>query len=77
MGLSFAINAPEEMARNEAELLQLLSSHRALPHIGASFALEEAAAALQFVAEGNAIGKVVLDVLDVLDVHDGSGRGPQ
>jgi len=60
--LSFVTNAPDEFNRNEAELLQLLGEGRALPHIGRRFALEEAAAALQFVADGRAIGKVVLDV---------------
>ena len=35
---------------------------RAPPHIGATFPLDEAAAALRYVADGRAIGKVVLDV---------------
>jgi len=32
------------------------------PRIGAVFALEQAAAALRYVADGRAVGKVVLDV---------------
>ncbi|HZA75460.1 MAG TPA: NADPH:quinone oxidoreductase family protein [Acidimicrobiales bacterium] len=60
--LAFATHAPEEMRRNEDELLALLAAHRAEPHIGASFPLDEAAAALRYVADGRAIGKVVLDV---------------
>ncbi len=32
------------------------------PHIGATFDLAEASAALQLVADGRAVGKVVLDV---------------
>jgi NADPH:quinone reductase len=58
----FAAHAPEDLARNEAALLELLAAGRALPHIGATFKLAEAAAALRYVADGNAIGKVVLDV---------------
>ena len=32
------------------------------PHIGATFPLDDTAAALRFVADGRAIGKVVIDV---------------
>lgn len=58
----FALHAPEELRRNEAELLELLRSGRVAPHIGASFPLADAAAALRYVADGRAIGKVVVDV---------------
>jgi NADPH2:quinone reductase len=58
----FAAHAGEQMRRNEQELLELLASQRVLPHIGASFPLTEAAAALRHVSDGKAIGKVVLDV---------------
>jgi NADPH:quinone reductase len=58
----FAAHAPDELRLNEAALLELLAAGRALPHIGATFKLAEAAAALRYVADGNAIGKVVLDV---------------
>lgn len=58
----FAARAGEEMRRNEKELLELLAARRALPYVGASFPLADAAAALRFVADGKAIGKVVLDV---------------
>ena len=60
--LTFATNAPDEFRRNEAELLDLLAARRALPYIGKRFALDDVVAALQFVADGQAIGKVVLDV---------------
>ena len=60
--LTFATNAPDEFRRNEAELLGLLAARRALPYIGKRFALDDVVAALQFVADGQAIGKVVLDV---------------
>ncbi len=56
------IHHAEEMKRNDAELLELLAAGRATPHIGASFPLDEAAAALRYVADGNAIGKVVLEI---------------
>jgi len=58
----FAAHAPDELARNEAALLSLLASGQALPHIGATFKLAEAAAALRHVADGKAIGKVVLAI---------------
>lgn len=60
--MSFMTREAEAMARGEAELLALLAEGRATPHIGATFALDEAAAALRYVADGKAIGKVVLDV---------------
>jgi NADPH:quinone reductase-like Zn-dependent oxidoreductase len=65
----FAAHAPDELARNEAELLELLGDGRALPHVGATFTLVEAAAALRHVAEGKAIGKVVLAM--------GTGESPR
>jgi NADPH2:quinone reductase len=58
--LTFATNAPDELARNEAELLRLLADGVATPHIGATFGLDEVVAALRHVADGKAIGKVVL-----------------
>ena len=60
--LSFASRLPDELHRNEAELMELLASGRATPHIGARFRLDDVVAAMQFVADGNAIGKVVLDI---------------
>lgn len=60
--VDFAAHAPEELARNEAELLDLLARGQARPHIGARFPLAEVAAALRHVADGRAVGKVVLDV---------------
>jgi NADPH:quinone reductase len=60
--LAFATNATEELRRNEDELLDLLGSGRVVPHIGAAFPLDDVAAALRYVADGRAIGKVVIDV---------------
>jgi NADPH2:quinone reductase len=59
---SFTTNSPGEHRRNEAELLGLLAARQALPHIGAAFGLADSAAALRHVADGQAIGKVVIDV---------------
>lgn len=44
------------------ELIGLLAGGYVTPRIGAVFALEQAAAALRYVAGGRAVGKVVLDV---------------
>lgn len=60
--LSFMTNLPDEAERNEHELLDLLASGAVVPHIGATFPLDEAVAALRHVADGKAIGKVVLQV---------------
>ena len=59
---TFAANAPDDHRRDEDELLELFGARRISPHVGAAFALDEAAAALRYVADGRAIGKVVLDV---------------
>jgi NADPH:quinone reductase len=58
--LTFATNAPDEMLRNDAELMALLADGRVAPHIGATFAFDDVTAALRHVADGNAIGKVLL-----------------
>jgi NADPH2:quinone reductase len=60
--IDFATHHGDELVRNEAELLDLLASGRVVPHLGARFPLEEAAAALRHVADGKAVGKVVLEV---------------
>ena len=61
----FALHRGDEMVRNDAELLGLLAEGKAEPLIGAAFGLDEAAAALAYVAEGRAVGKVVLEVAPV------------
>jgi NADPH2:quinone reductase len=58
----FAAKAPGDFRRNEAELLELLASGRLRPHIGASFGLDEVVAALRYVGDGHAVGKVILDL---------------
>jgi NADPH:quinone reductase len=63
--IDFARHAPEELRRNEGELAGLLASRRVVPHIGAEFDLDEVVAALRVVADGEAIGKVLVVVADV------------
>lgn len=67
--LGFATNAADDLRRNEAELLELLTSGRVVPHIGAAFPLDEAAAALRHVADAKAIGKVVVDIASATRGH--------
>jgi NADPH2:quinone reductase len=61
----FATHRSDDMARDDAELLDLLAQGRARPLIGATFDLSETAKALRHVAEGQAVGKVVLQVAPV------------
>jgi NADPH:quinone reductase len=63
--IDFVARAPDEFLRNEEELLELLVAGRATPHIGATFPLDEVAAALRLVAAGRAVGKVLIDVAEV------------
>jgi len=58
----FAEHCPEEMVRNDDELWALLAGGQVSPRLGESFALEDVAAALSLVADGQVVGKVVLDV---------------
>ncbi|WP_280400668.1 NADPH:quinone oxidoreductase family protein [Nocardia carnea] len=62
LGFQFQDIPPEEFTRNEKELADLLTTGRVSPHIGAVFPLEQAAAALQEVAAGRAVGKILLDL---------------
>ena len=60
--MGFATREPDDLRRNDAELMELLASGRVTPHIGASFELDDTAAALRYVADGRAIGKVVVEI---------------
>jgi NADPH:quinone reductase len=60
--LDFATHQPDDLRRNEEELMALLAAGRVSVYIGESFTLEETPEALRRVADGNAIGKVVIDV---------------
>jgi NADPH2:quinone reductase len=59
---SWAGHYPEDLVRNDAELVELLLAGQATPYIGARFDLADAAAAVQHVADGKATGKVLLEI---------------
>lgn len=54
---------PDEFDRNRTELADLLARGRLVPHIGAVYALDDAARALRLVADGKAVGKVLIEVM--------------
>ena len=59
-GFQFQDVAPAEFRRNEEELWNLLTTGRVAPHIGATYTLAETACALRQVADGRAVGKVLV-----------------
>jgi NADPH2:quinone reductase len=60
--INFVVHCPDELRRNEDELFALFGSGRVVPHIGATFPFDDVAAALRYVADGRAIGKVVIEM---------------
>lgn len=62
LGFQFQDIPADEFARNETELRELLASGAVRPHIGAVYPLADTAAALRHVADGRAVGKVVIDL---------------
>jgi NADPH2:quinone reductase len=54
-------NRAEDVARDEAELWDLLVTGKVVPHVGAAFPLEEGAQALTELAERRATGKVLVE----------------
>ncbi len=60
--LDFLTRFPDDLIRNDAELFELFARGAVRPHVGAVFPLADAAAALDLVASGRAIGKVVIDL---------------
>jgi NADPH2:quinone reductase len=59
---SFAHHAPDLATRDRRELFDLVETGRIDPYIGARFPLANVADALQLVAAGEAMGKVVIDI---------------
>jgi NADPH:quinone reductase len=68
---TFGQHQPQLERRDSEELLDLFAAGRLRPHIGARFPLEDAAAALRYVADRRALGKVVIDVRGVSPIRSG------
>ncbi|TPG33122.1 NADPH:quinone oxidoreductase family protein [Mycolicibacterium hodleri] len=64
VGFQFQDVPAAEFTRNEDELKTLLTTGRVMPHIGASYPLRDTAQALRHVADGRAIGKVLIVIGD-------------
>ena len=62
LGFQFQDVPPDEFARNERELRELLIAGRVKPHIGAVYSLDQTAQAIRHVGEGRAVGKVLIDL---------------
>jgi NADPH:quinone reductase len=62
LGFQFQDVPSDEFTRNEEELRELLVSDRVSPHVCAVYPLAETVAALRHVADGRAIGKVLIDL---------------
>ena len=56
-----ARNQPDDVARDEAELRQLLATGQAVPHVSARYSLDGAAQALRELAERRATGKILVE----------------
>lgn len=62
LGFQFQDVPADEFTRNESELHDLLRTGRVAPYVGAVFPLADTAKALRHVADGRAVGKVVIDL---------------
>jgi NADPH2:quinone reductase len=62
LGFQFQDVPPDEFVRNEDELRALLVTGRVRPHVCAVYPLTETVEALKHVADGRAIGKVLIDL---------------
>ncbi|MGW0160746.1 NADPH:quinone oxidoreductase family protein [Mycobacterium sp. NPDC003323] len=62
VGFHFQDVPADEFTRNESELRALLASGSVTPHIGAVYPLSDTVAALRHVADGRAVGKVLIEV---------------
>jgi NADPH2:quinone reductase len=63
---NLAARVPEAFGRHEDELAALLADGRVRPHIDTTYPLAQTAAALRRLADGRAVGKVVIDVDDTV-----------
>ena len=64
LGFQFQDVPPDEFVRNEDELRELLATGTVSPHIGAVYPLAETSRALRHVADGKAVGKVLIDIAE-------------
>ena len=62
LGFQFQDVPRDEFDRNEVELRDYLVSGRVRPHVGAIYPLTETVTALRHVADGRAIGKILIDL---------------
>ncbi|WP_006244889.1 NADPH:quinone oxidoreductase family protein [Mycolicibacterium tusciae] len=62
LGFQFQDVPADEFTRNEDELRGLLVSGTVRPHVGAVYPLAETVKALEHVADGRAIGKILIDL---------------
>jgi NADPH2:quinone reductase len=62
IGFQFQDVPATEFGRNEDELRDLLTTGRVSPHVGAVYPLDRTVDALRHVADGRAIGKVLIDL---------------
>jgi NADPH2:quinone reductase len=62
LGFQFQHVPPDEFARNEDELRDHLVSGRVRPHVGAVYPLAHTVQALEHVADGRAVGKILIDL---------------
>ncbi|MGV0736783.1 NADPH:quinone oxidoreductase family protein [Mycobacterium syngnathidarum] len=66
-GFQFQDIDPDEFTRNEAELRGMLATGAVQPHVGAVYPLDQVSTALRRVAEGRAVGKVVIELTPSAD----------
>lgn len=59
---TFVGDHPQDAERDMAELTQMFGDGKIRPYIGARFPLADAAAAVRYVADRKALGKVIIDV---------------
>jgi NADPH2:quinone reductase len=57
---TFAEHEPDKSVRDQKELIALLAEGRIAPHISATYELNDTSAALRFVADRHATGKVLI-----------------
>lgn len=63
-GFQFQDVPPDEFSRNEGELRDRLISGQVRPHVGAVYPLDQTVQALEHVADGRAIGKILIDLTE-------------